>query len=157
MRRKDPTEMTQVNVGKQQPKAYQALMQLNNTILESAAESGLDPRLIELVKIRASQLNGCAFCLKMHTNDAIQHGETADRLAVVAAWWESQYFTDQERAALQIAEEVTLLSDHGRLPSRGVAAEGTLTDKQVAAVTWITIVINSWNRVAVFSHYPVAP
>ncbi|TCK65823.1 AhpD family alkylhydroperoxidase [Curtobacterium sp. PhB136] len=149
--------MTQVNVGKQQPKAYQALMQLNNTILESAAESGLDPRLIELVKIRASQLNGCAFCLKMHTNDAIQHGETADRLAVVAAWWESQYFTDQERAALQIAEEVTLLSDHGRLPSRGVAAEGTLTDKQVAAVTWITIVINSWNRVAVFSHYPVAP
>ncbi len=149
--------MTHVNIGKQYPGAYQALMQLNNTIMESAADSDLDERLIELVKIRASQLNGCAFCLKMHTQDAIKHGETADRLAVVPAWWESQYFTEQERAALQLTEQVTLLSDHGKIPKRGAAIEGVLTDKQIAAVTWITIVINSWNRVAVFSHYPVAP
>ncbi len=149
--------MSHVNIGKQYPAAYQALMQLNNTIMESAADSGLDERLIELVKIRASQLNGCAFCLKLHTHDAITHGETADRLAVVPAWWESQYFTDQERAALQLAEQVTLLSDHGKIPERGATVEGVLTDKQAAAVTWITIVINSWNRVAVFSHYPVAP
>lgn len=149
--------MSHVNIGKQYPGAYQALMQLNNTIMDSAADADLDERLIELVKIRASQLNGCAFCLKLHTQDAIKHGETADRLAVVPAWWESQYFTDQERAALQLAEQVTLLSDHGQVPERGAIIEGVLTDKQIAAVTWITIVINSWNRVAVFSHYPVAP
>ncbi len=149
--------MSHVNIGKQYPGAYQALMQLNNTIMDSAADADLDERLIELVKIRASQLNGCAFCLKLHTQDAIKHGETADRLAVVPAWWESQYFTEQERAALQLAEQVTLLSDHGKIPERGAVIEGVLTDKQIAAVTWITIVINSWNRVAVFSHYPVAP
>lgn len=77
-------------------------MQLNKTIMESATDSGLDERLIELVKIRAAQLNGCAFCLKLQIRDAIEHGETPDRLAVVPVWWESQYFLEQERAALQI-------------------------------------------------------
>lgn len=149
--------MSHVNIGKQHPGAHQALMQLNKTIMESAADSGLDERLIELVKIRASQLNGCAFCLKMHTQDAIEHGETPSRLAVVPAWWESQYFSEQERAALQLAEQVTLLSDYGKVPEREATIDGVLTEKQIAAVTWITIVINSWNRVAVFSHYPVAP
>ncbi|MET4622782.1 AhpD family alkylhydroperoxidase [Arthrobacter sp. 2762] len=78
-------------------------MQLNKTIMESATDSGLDERLIEPVKIQAAQLNGCAFCLKLQIRDAIEHGETPDRLAVVPVWWESQYFLEQERAALQIA------------------------------------------------------
>ena len=149
--------MTHVNIGKQYPAAYQALMELNNQVAAAVTDSGLEPKLVELVKIRASQLNGCAFCLKLHTQDAIKHGESADRLAVVPAWWESQYFTEQERAALQLTEQVTLLSDHGKLPVRESVAEGVLTDKQIAAIAWMAVVINSWNRVAVFSHYPVAP
>ncbi|MFL6097001.1 MAG: carboxymuconolactone decarboxylase family protein, partial [Blastococcus sp.] len=75
------------------------------------ADAGPDPLLAELVKIRISQLNGCAFCLRMHTRDALAKGETSDRLAFFAAWWESQYFTAQEQAALAPAEQVTSLTD----------------------------------------------
>jgi len=149
--------MSHVNIGKQYPAAYKALMQLNDAVMAAAADAGLGVRSVELVKIRASQLNGCAFCLRMHARDAREHGETADRLAVVSAWWESQYFSDEERAALQLTEQVTLLSDHGKVPERGADVEGVLDEGQIAAVTWIAIVINSWNRVAVASHYPVAP
>ena len=149
--------MSHVNIGKQHPAAYKALMQLNDMVMAAAAEAGLGERLVELVKIRASQLNGCAFCLRMHARDALEHGETADRLAVVSAWWESQYFSDEERAALQLTEQVTLISDHGKVPDHDAVVEGVLDEGQIAAVTWIAIVINSWNRVAVVSHYPVAP
>ncbi|WDM45673.1 carboxymuconolactone decarboxylase family protein [Microbacterium luteolum] len=124
---------------------------------EAGADAGLSPLLVELVKVRASQLNGCAFCLRMHAADAVKQGETADRLAVLAGWWESQYFTPEEQAALQIAERVTLIGDHGRLHDRGIDVDGILTEKQIAAVTWLTVVINSWNRIAITSHYPVAP
>ncbi len=148
--------MTHVNIGKIQPATYQAVMELNNQAEAAAREAGLDPLLVELVKIRSSQLNGCAFCLRMHIGDAVKQGETADRLAVIAAWWESQYFTPAEQAALQIAERVTLISDHGRLQSRGVD-ESVLSDEQVAGVTWLAVVINAWNRIAISSHYPVAP
>ncbi|GAB3922833.1 alkyl hydroperoxide reductase AhpD [Microlunatus endophyticus] len=148
--------MAHANIGKTHPAAYQAMMELNNQAAHAAAAAGLDAKLIELVKIRASQLNGCAFCLKLHVGDAIKHGETWDRLAVIAGWWESHYFTPEEQAALQIAERVTLISDHGHIPDRGVD-EDRLTDRQAAAVTWLTIVINAWNRIAITSHYPVAP
>ncbi|MBQ3359705.1 MAG: carboxymuconolactone decarboxylase family protein [Microbacterium sp.] len=127
------------------------------TAAEAGTDAGLSPLLVELVKVRASQLNGCAFCLRMHAADAVKHGETADRLAVLAGWWESQYFSPEEQAALVIAERVTLIGDHGRLPDRGITPEDVLTEKQIAAVTWLVVVINSWNRIAITSHYPVAP
>jgi AhpD family alkylhydroperoxidase len=133
------------------------MMELNNQAIAAVQASGLDAALIELVKIRVSQINGCAFCLRMHTADAIAHGETTDRLAVLAAWWESQYFTDAERAALQLAEQTTLISDHGRIAGRGVDPDEHLSESQRAAVTWLTIVMNAWNRIAITSHYPVAP
>lgn len=148
--------VTHVNITKQYPHSYQALTELDKQAAAAVADADLDPQLAELVKIRVSQLNGCAFCLRMHTQDAIKQGATPDRLAVLPAWWESQYFTEPERAALQLAEQVALPGDHGRLPGRG-ADPSALTDKQTAAVTWLAIVISAWNRVAVFSHYPVAP
>jgi AhpD family alkylhydroperoxidase len=148
--------VTHVNIAKQYPDSYQALAELDRHAAAAAADASLDQRLVELVKIRVSQLNGCAFCLRTHTADAIKHGEPPERLAVLPAWWESQYFTDTERAALQLAEQVTLPTERGRLLGRG-ADPAALTDKQAAAVTWLTIVINAWNRVAVFSHYPVSP
>jgi len=149
--------MAHVNIGKVYPAAYEAMRGLNEQAVVAAADAGLDPKLVELVKIRASQLNGCAFCLRMHTADAVKHGETADRLAVLPGWWESQYFDATEQAALQLTERVTLQSDHGRLPDRGVDVEAALDERQIAAVTWLTVVINAWNRIAVASHYPVAP
>ncbi|TYQ04464.1 UNVERIFIED_ORG: AhpD family alkylhydroperoxidase [Gordonia westfalica J30] len=142
-----------VNLSKQHPSAYKSLIALNGEADEAVKQAGLDPLLGELVKIRVSQLNGCAFCLRMHTRDAIAKGETSDRLAVVAAWWESQYFTDQEQAALGLAEEVTRLS----VPAREDWNNGSLNDEQISAVSWLTVVMNAWNRVAIRSHYPVAP
>lgn len=147
--------MSHVNIGKAYAAPYQAMMELSARATEAGADAGLSPLLVELVKIRASQLNGCAFCLRMHSADAVKAGETADRLAVIAGWWESQYFTPEEQAALQIAEKVTMIGDHGRLADRGVDVEGILTEKQIAAVTWLAVVINSWNRIAITSHYPV--
>lgn len=149
--------MSHVNIGKVYAGPYKAMLEFNAQAAAAGADAGLPPLLMELVKIRASQLNGCAFCLKMHCADAVEAGETADRLAVVAAWWESQYFTPQEQAALQIAENVTLIGDHGRLADRGVDIESVLDEKQIAAVTWLAVVINSWNRIAISSHYPVHP
>jgi AhpD family alkylhydroperoxidase len=147
--------VSHVNIGKIYAAPYQAMLEFAGKAAEAGADAGLSPLLVELIKVRASQLNGCAFCLKMHCADAVKAGETADRLAVLAGWWESQYFSAEEQAALQIAENVTMIGDHGRLADRGVEIEGVLTEKQIAAVTWLTVVINSWNRIAISSHYPV--
>jgi AhpD family alkylhydroperoxidase len=145
--------MTQVNLGKQHPTLYQHVSALNKEADAVLVQAGLDPKLGELVKIRVSQINGCAFCLRMHTRDALAKGETTDRLAVVAAWWESQYFTEQEQAALALAEDVTRLPH----PDRRAWDNGSLTDEQVSAISWLAIVMNSWNRIAIRSHYPVGP
>ncbi|BBZ03112.1 alkyl hydroperoxide reductase AhpD [Mycolicibacterium chitae] len=145
--------MTRVNLSKQHPAAYQAVLALNQEAEDAVARAGLDAKLAELVKIRVSQLNGCAFCLRMHTRDALDKGESTDRLAVVAAWWESQYFTEQERAALALAEDVTELP----VPERHEWDTGALDDAQVSAVSWLAIVMNTWNRIAIRSGYPVAP
>jgi AhpD family alkylhydroperoxidase len=88
--------MPSVNLGKQHPASYKTLGALSAQADTAVRESGLDPLLAELVRIRVSQLNGCAFCLRMHTRDAPAKGESTDRLAVLAAWWESQYFSAQE-------------------------------------------------------------
>ncbi|RKW71982.1 carboxymuconolactone decarboxylase family protein [Galactobacter caseinivorans] len=146
-----------VNLGKASPANYEGLVALDATAHAGAVEAGLDPLLIELVKIRASQINGCAFCLRLHSRDALAKGESPDRLAVLPAWWESQYFNEQEQAALALAEGLTTISA-GRNDAHGtVDADATLTPAQIAAVSWLVIVINAWNRVAIASHYPVAP
>ncbi|MGV9865905.1 carboxymuconolactone decarboxylase family protein [Rhodococcus koreensis] len=145
--------MSSVNIGKQHPTVYKGLVKLDAEVKSALDLAGVDPLLVELVKIRVSQLNGCAFCLRMHTRDSLAKGEKADRLAVVAAWWEAQYFSDQERAAFALAEQVTGLA----VPERRTWDDGSLTEDQVSAISWLAIVMNAWNRVAITSHYPVAP
>lgn len=145
--------MTTVNLSKTNSAAYRQVLELDGQVAEALAAAGVDGKLVELVKLRVSQLNGCAYCLRMHTRDAIKKGESADRLAVVAAWWESQYFTAQERAALGLAEEVTKMV----VPERTDWDDGSLTPEQISAISWLAIVTGVWNRVAVRSHYPVAP
>ncbi|HJQ06668.1 MAG TPA: carboxymuconolactone decarboxylase family protein [Nocardioides sp.] len=149
--------MAHVNISKEYPAPYEAQLAFDKSCEEAAEAAGLPKILAELVKIRVSQLNGCAFCLRMHTRDAVAAGETADRLAVLPAWWESQYFTVEEQAALTIAERVTRLGEEHTAPASTVDVEAALTAPQIAAVTWLAVVINGWNRIAVASHYPVAP
>ncbi|WP_217132346.1 carboxymuconolactone decarboxylase family protein [Leucobacter chinensis] len=144
--------MKTVNLGKVHPELYKQLGVLNGQVSEAAKDCGLEASLIELVKIRISQINGCAFCLRLHTRDALRNGETNDRLAVLPAWWESQYFTEKEKAALYLAEQVTQLPKTSQTMDPNV-----LTAEQLSAVAWISILMNAWNRIAIQSGYEVSP
>ena len=142
---------------KSNPDVYQSLLEVSKRAGMAAQAAGLQPLLVELVKMRASQINGCAYCLRLHSRLALGLGETSDRLAVLSTWRETDYFTEAERAALAITEEVTLVADvmAGRRSPEGEHPE--LTDAQAAAIRWVAITINSFNRVSILSHHPVDP
>ncbi|MYU06095.1 carboxymuconolactone decarboxylase family protein [Streptomyces sp. SID8366] len=144
-----------VNIGKQHPAAYKALIALSSEVEEAAAAAGLDPLLVELLKIRVSQINGCAFCLRMHTRDALKKGENPDRIAVLPGWEETGYFSETERGALRLTEAVTRVPD-GHVSNEDYnAATAVLTSDQVSAVAWLATLMNAFNRVAITSRYPV--
>lgn len=145
------------NAGTTHPEPYNALHALAAQADKAALEEGLSPLLLELIKIRVSQINGCAFCLRMHTNDSLAKGESIERLAVLPAWRESKYFDEQEAAALALAEYITAISDSHANTGMYESAVATLTPGQVSAVTWVALTINSYNRVAISSAYTVAP
>jgi AhpD family alkylhydroperoxidase len=138
------------------PDAYKALLTMHTEVEKAAANAGLDQKLIELVKIRASQINGCAYCLDLHTSDALKLGENPRRLFVLDAWRETELFTQQERAALALTEAVTRLSET-REVSDEVYTEATavFTGEQYQVVAWAAAVINTFNRFAVPSHKPL--
>jgi AhpD family alkylhydroperoxidase len=142
-----------MDIGKMHPTIYRGLAKLDQDVTAALEAAGVQPLLTELVRIRVSQINGCAFCLRLHTREALAKGETTDRLAVLAAWWESQYFTPQERAALALAEQVTSLA----IPESRTWDDGSLTEEQASALAWLATMMNTWNRVAITSHYPVGP
>jgi AhpD family alkylhydroperoxidase len=112
------------------------------------AASGLEFSLQELVKTRASQINGCAFCLDMHTQDARAHGETEQRLYALSAWRETPFYTDRERAALAWTEAVTRIAD-GVPDDVYEEARRHFTEKELTDLTWAVVAINSWNRLAI--------
>jgi AhpD family alkylhydroperoxidase len=137
------------------PEAYQTLLTLSEQSERAALDAGVDPLSIELVRIRASQLNGCGFCLRMHVRDALAKGESTDRIAVLPAWRETGYFSPAERGALAIAEEITHIA---ATPVGDGDGDGdALTVAQAAALRWVAIAINGFNRVAISSHYAVKP
>lgn len=146
-----------VNLGKAAPDLYPVVLDLERRISERCGAAGLSKGLVHLLKLRASQINGCSFCVRMHARDAAAVGESADRIYVVAAWRESQYFTDKERAALALIEAVTLIAD-GQVPDAVYAeAAAVLSSEEIAAVEWLGVMINIWNRIAIASRYPVGP
>jgi AhpD family alkylhydroperoxidase len=119
------------------------------SISAAVKKSGLDPKLIELVKVRASQINGCAFCLKRHVVEARDAGETDARLHVLAAWRESPYFTARERAALAWTEALTLVTQ-GHVPDEVFAeASAEFGEAELTQLTSAIVTINAWNRIAV--------
>ena len=150
------TNIQRVNIGKQHPAAYKALIDMSTEVEENAAAAGLDPLLIELLKIRASQINGCAFCLRIHTRDALEKGENPDRIAVLPGWEETGYFSETERAALRLTDAITRVSDGHVSDEDYAAAAAALTADQVSAVAWLATVMNAFNRVAITSRYRVA-
>lgn len=134
-----------IDIQKTEPKAYQAMFGLE-AYLEN---SQLSKTHLELIKTRASQINGCAFCLNMHTIDALKQGETAQRLFLLNAWRETDLFTEEERVVLAITEEVTLISQHGLSDATYEAAEKLFDEHYIAQIIMAVVVINAWNRIAI--------
>ncbi|EHR62603.1 carboxymuconolactone decarboxylase family protein [Saccharomonospora cyanea] len=138
------------------PQAYRDMLALHTTVEKAAADAGLDQRLIELVKIRASQLNGCAFCLDLHARDARKLGEDERRIYLLDAWRETDLYTDAERAALALTEAMTTLPSTRDVPDDVYRqALEVFTEEQYTAVAWAATVINAFNRLGVTSRKPL--
>lgn len=140
-----------INVAKVAPEAYEGMIALEKYL----ANSGLDKRLYELIKTRASQINGCAFCLNMHTRDALTIGETPQRLFLLDAWRETELYTEKERAVLALTEAITLVAEGHISDEIYQAAAAHLSEKELAAAIMAAVVINSWNRIAITTHTPL--
>ncbi|MEV4195312.1 carboxymuconolactone decarboxylase family protein [Streptomyces toxytricini] len=134
-----------MNLARQVPEIYKAVV-----ALETATRKGMDPVLLELVKIRASQLNHCAFCLDMHTKDALAAGESVQRIVQLSAWEESRHFyTEREIAAIELTEAVTVLTD-GFVPDEVYdRAAKHFGERELAQLITVIATINVWNRFAV--------
>jgi AhpD family alkylhydroperoxidase len=120
-----------------------------NALEAQVQGSGLEQSLIELVKTRASQINGCAFCINMHTQDARKHGETEQRLYLLNAWRESPVYTDRERAALAWTEAVTLISQTHAPEDVYNEVRAHFSETETVNLTMLIATINSWNRLAI--------
>jgi AhpD family alkylhydroperoxidase len=127
------------------PDGMQAMLAMEKAV----HGSGLEPSLLELVKIRASQINGCGYCLAMHNRDARKAGEKQTRLDTVGAWRETPFFTAREQAALAWCEAMTELPSAGSADERYDALAKAFTPEEIAALTFAIVAINGWNRLAV--------
>jgi AhpD family alkylhydroperoxidase len=134
-----------VSYVKTAPATYKAMAGVEQTI----REGGLDPKLLHMVKLRASQVNGCAYCIDMHWKDARAAGETEQRLYGLDAWRESPYYTDRERAALEWAEALTLIADTHAPDDAFERAKSQFSERELVDLTWAVAAINAWNRVAI--------
>ncbi|WKG03267.1 carboxymuconolactone decarboxylase family protein [Mycolicibacterium sp. HK-90] len=139
-----------LKIYKTSPELYDAMMTLSN-----AAAKDVDATIGELIKIRASQINHCAFCLDMHTHDARKQGETEQRLALIAAWQEAgDLFTEREQAALALTEAITELGN-GHVPDGVYArAAAAFTERELGQVIAMAVTINAWNRINVTVRMP---
>ncbi|MET8343057.1 carboxymuconolactone decarboxylase family protein [Streptomyces microflavus] len=138
------TPTARLNFAKAAPKVFRAVIGL-----DAAAREGLDPTLVELVQIRSSHLNHCAYCLHMHTTDARKAGESEERLHMVAVWQEAaHFFTEKEQAALALTDAVTRIADAGVPDAVYNQAAAHFDDEELAQLLALILTINTWNRIA---------
>ena len=149
--------MSRINLGQSAPDLYKKVAELDDLAMQKIQEAQLSEGFAHLLKLRASQINQCAFCIRLHTQDAFKTGETAERIALLSAWRETEYYDQAEGAALSLMEAITLVAE-GQVPDEVYEdALPFLTDAQISAVEWLAVVINAWNRIAVSSRYSVKP
>jgi AhpD family alkylhydroperoxidase len=139
-------EPLRMNIAKLAPEGYQHLLNL-----EQAIASKLDRKLVHLIKLRASQINGCAYCIAMHTREALHDGDSAERLLLLDAWQESSQFSEKERAALQWVEEITLIADGHAHKDAFDALKPHFSEEEIAWLTLASSLINAWNRISIAS------
>lgn len=137
-----------MNMAELQPAAYQALIGLEKALHKVS----LSPVEKELIKIRASQINGCAFCLNMHTKDARKIGESEKRIYLLNAWKETSLFTERERVVLSFTEEVTLISEGGLSDKTYSAGLQLFSEPEISEIIMCIVAINAWNRIAIATH-----
>ena len=134
-----------INIEKTEPAAFKAMYALANYM----GTTKLSKTHAELIKIRASQVNGCAFCINMHTKDARAHGETEQRIYLLNAWRETELFTAEERVVLAMAEEITLIANGGLSDETYKNAKTLFDDQYIAQLIMMVVTINAWNRIAI--------
>ncbi|MGS2761761.1 carboxymuconolactone decarboxylase family protein [Sinomicrobium sp. M5D2P9] len=137
-----------MDIGKAEPRIYKAMEAAEKYL----ASFDLNPGLAELVKLRVSQLNGCGYCVNLHSGDARKAGETEQRVYAVSAWRETPFFTEKERAVLQLAEEVTGISEKGLSEESYRKAREYFSETEVAQLLFAVTLTNSWNRLAIAVH-----
>ncbi|PZF84418.1 alkylhydroperoxidase [Micromonospora deserti] len=136
--------MQRMNAVEVAPEAYHAVLGL-----EKYVRANVEHTVLELVKLRASMLNGCAYCVDMHSRDALAAGESSRRLFAVAAWREAPFFDERERTALALTDAVTRLGEHGVPDEVWDAAAAVWQEKELADLLMAIVTINVWNRIAV--------
>ena len=146
-----------LDIAKQTPSAYQSLVAVSTTIGAVARDAALSRRLVELINVRVSQLNGCPSCLEVHHRRAVSAGVTNKQLATLSVWRDVELFDEREQAALRLAEITTTLPDHDTAEREYARARAVLTDDELSAVIWVAITINAFNRVSILSRHTVKP
>lgn len=146
-----------VHLSKTEPTAYQALDAFSKTVGQICAANGIDDRLKEIVMIHCSQINGCAYCARIHVDRALAAGIDTDTLTQIPTWRESGVFSDRERAALELAEAFTFISEDGVSDEVYDLVGSVFTEKEYAALSWACVSINAFNRIVIAGRYPVPP
>ncbi|MGB4777282.1 carboxymuconolactone decarboxylase family protein [Microbacterium sp.] len=146
-----------VHLSRSARRAYDALDAFSRTVGEIGVEAGIDDRLKELVLIHASQLNGCAYCVRNHVDRAVRAGVTVDEIAQLPAWHESGVFTDRERAAFELAERYVYIHERGIPDDVYDRVGGILSEQEYVALSWMLVSINAFNRITIAGKYPVPP
>ncbi len=134
-----------INIAELEPNAYQAMFGLEKYL----SASSLDKKLCHLIRLRASQINGCAYCIEMHSKEALISGESTKRLFALSAWWESPLFSEKEQTALQMTEEITNISAKGLSDETYGRIEKHFKENEIAQLIMLIGTINTWNRMAV--------
>lgn len=134
------------------PHFSKALAHLDNAMVRELDAVGFDSRLRELIRLRASQLNGCSYCVGLHTNDALKAGDTTARIAAVAVWRESSLFTARERAVFTLTESITRASETRVPDADWAAAAQVFSPEELGALVSLIVTINAWNLVGVSTH-----
>lgn len=147
--------MSRINLAQAAPELYKKVTELDQLAMQQISAANIDEGFAHLLKLRASQINQCAFCIRMHTQDALKTGESFERISLLNAWRETEYFNDTERAALTLIEAITLISENQVPDAVYEDALPFLTDVQISAIEWLAIIINTWNRIAISSRYAV--
>lgn len=144
-----------INMASKVPSMYKKLFDMEQEGKELIQNAQIEEGFSHLLKLKASQINKCAYCVRLHTKDALACGETIERISVVSAWEESDYFSLKERACLSLVEAITLVSYDQVSDTVYENAKEVLTKEELVSVEWLAILINSWNRLAISSRYIV--